>query len=263
MDEIARLAALGGSEINEAKKVLATEVTAMLHGRAAAEQAAETARKTFEEGALADTCRRSKSRRMIWKPALACWRCWCRRGCRSNGEARRHIQGGAVRLNDQPVSDERHHEIELVVAVGEGGANIGAGEALKHVWGYGVGVDLTRRDLQDEAKKMARPWDWSKGFDNSAVCSALIPADKAGNPDSGRIWLSVNGVERQSGDLADMIWPVADIIAFCSQSMTLQKGDLIYTGTPAGVSELKVGDHVTGGVEGMGTIDFTVSGGAS
>jgi len=162
-----------------------------------------------------------------------------------------------------PLTNNLHHEIELVVAVGEGGANIAAGEALKHVWGYGVGVDLTRRDLQDEAKKMARPWDWSKGFDNSAVCSALIAADKAGNPDSGRIWLSVNGVERQSGDLADMIWPVADIIAFCSQSMTLQKGDLIYTGTPAGVSELKVGDHVTGGVEGMGTIDFTVSGGAS
>lgn len=159
-----------------------------------------------------------------------------------------------------PLTNNLHHEIELVVAIGEGGADIAADKALDHVWGYGVGVDLTRRDLQDEAKKAARPWDWSKGFDNSAVCAALLPVAKSGHPASGRIWLSVNGTTRQDADLAELIWPVADTIAFASQSIKLERGDLIYTGTPAGVGELKIGDEVTGGIEGLGEITFSIGG---
>lgn len=159
-----------------------------------------------------------------------------------------------------PLTKNLHHEIELVVAIGEGGANISANQALAHVWGYGVGVDLTRRDLQDEAKKAARPWDWSKGFDNSAVCAALVPVSQSGNPDTGRIWLSVNGTVRQDADLNEMIWPVADCIAFASQSVKLERGDLIYTGTPAGVSDLKIGDEVKGGIDGLGDITFSVIG---
>jgi len=159
-----------------------------------------------------------------------------------------------------PLTANLHHEIELVVAIGEGGEDIAPESALAHVWGYGVGCDLTRRDLQDEAKKLARPWDWSKGFDNSAVCAPLVPVATAGHPEKGRIWLSVNGETRQQGDLADMIWPVADCIAFCSKAMRLERGDLIYTGTPAGVGALAPGDKVTGGIEGIGPIEFTISG---
>jgi len=159
-----------------------------------------------------------------------------------------------------PLTENLHHEIELVVAIGKPGADIPADKALDHVWGYGVGVDLTRRDLQEEAKKHARPWDWSKGFDNSAVCAALQPVAKAGNLAKGRIWLSVNGEQRQTGDLADLIWPVPNVIAFASQSMALQAGDLIFTGTPAGVGAIKPGDKVEGGIDGLGKIEFSVSG---
>lgn len=159
-----------------------------------------------------------------------------------------------------PLTNNLHFEVELVVAIGEGGAGISAGKALEHVWGYGVGVDLTRRDLQDEAKKAARPWDWSKGFDNSAVCAPLVPAAKTGHPNTGRIWLSVNGTVRQDGDLSEMIWPVADTIAFASQSIKLERGDLIFTGTPAGVGEIKIGDQVEGGIDGVGDISFSIGG---
>lgn len=159
-----------------------------------------------------------------------------------------------------PLTKNLHHEIELVVAIGKPGEDIPAEKALEHVWGYGVGVDLTRRDLQDEAKKHSRPWDWSKGFDNSAVCAALQPTSKTGHPAAGRIWLSVNDKARQEGDLKDLIWPVPDVIAFASQSMALQQGDLIFTGTPAGVGAVEPGDKVTGGIDGLGQIDFSVSG---
>lgn len=159
-----------------------------------------------------------------------------------------------------PLTKNLHHEIELVVAIGRGGEDIPADKALEHVWGYGVGVDLTRRDLQDEAKKAARPWDWSKGFDNSAVCAALVPLATSGHPAKGRIWLSVNGAVKQDGDLNEMIWPAADCIAFCSQSMKLERGDLIFTGTPAGVGALEPGQKIEGGIDGIGKIDFTISG---
>jgi fumarylpyruvate hydrolase len=159
-----------------------------------------------------------------------------------------------------PLTNNLHHEIELVVAIAEGGSNIDPSTALNHVWGYGVGVDLTRRDLQEEAKKAARPWDWSKGFDNSAVCAPLVPVAKCGNPASGRIWLAVNGIARQDADLTELIWPVANTIAFASQAIKLERGDLIYTGTPAGVAELKIGDQIEGGIDGVGAISFSIGG---
>lgn len=157
-----------------------------------------------------------------------------------------------------PLTENLHHEIELVVAIGRAGFRIAAADALDHVWGYGVGIDLTRRDLQDAAKKMGRPWDWSKGFDRSAPCGPLVRAAVSGHPTSGRIWLAVNGETRQQGDLNELIWPVADVVAICSEAMELQPGDLIYTGTPAGVGAIRSGDRITGGVDGIGEIDITV-----
>jgi fumarylpyruvate hydrolase len=151
-----------------------------------------------------------------------------------------------------------HHEIELVVAIGKGGFRISPKAALDHVWGYGVGIDFTRRDLQDIAKKAARPWDWSKAFDRSAPCGPLVPAEKSGHPSKGRIWLSVNGTVKQDGDLDELIWPVPDIIAICSEAMELAPGDLIYTGTPAGVGAVQSGDTVKGGVDGIGEIKIAL-----
>ncbi|TKB76180.1 MAG: fumarylacetoacetate hydrolase family protein, partial [Mesorhizobium sp.] len=127
-----------------------------------------------------------------------------------------------------------------------------------HVWGYGVGVDLTRRDLQDEAKKAARPWDWSKAFDRSAPCGPLVPAQKSGHPEKGRVWLAVDGEIRQDGDLAELIWPVPDIVSICSEAVELLPGDLIFTGTPAGVGAVGPGEKITGGVDGIGEIELTI-----
>ena len=147
-----------------------------------------------------------------------------------------------------------HHEIELVVALGRGGASIAPEDALATVFGYAVGNDLTRRDLQADAKAGARPWDMAKGFDHSAVLSPIRPVAEIGHPATARIWLSVNGALRQDGDIADMIWPVADIIAELSTYVELQPGDLIYSGTPAGVGRIGPGDLVEGGIDGIGTI---------
>jgi fumarylpyruvate hydrolase len=156
------------------------------------------------------------------------------------------------------LTSDLHHEIELVAAIGTGGDNISPDNALSHVWGYGVGVDLTRRDLQAVAKKQGRPWDWAKGFDASAPCTPLTPVATSGHPARGRIWINVNGQPRQEGDLAAQIWPVADVISYLSQSVTLQPGDLILTGTPAGVAALQPGDKVEGGVDGLASFAFTV-----
>jgi fumarylpyruvate hydrolase len=157
-----------------------------------------------------------------------------------------------------PLTGNLHHEIELVVAIGKAGFRIPRGEALDHVWGYAVGIDLTRRDLQDEAKTAARPWDWSKAFDRSAPCGPLIPAKKSGHPAKGRIWLAVDGKVRQDADLAELIWPVADIVSICSEAVELEPGDLIFTGTPAGVGAVRPGETMTGGVDGIGTIQVTI-----
>ena len=159
-----------------------------------------------------------------------------------------------------PLTEDLHHEVEMVVAIGKGGANLSADEALGHVWGYAVGVDLTRRDLQAVAKKMSRPWDWGKGFDASAPCGPVVPVATSGHPQAGSITLSVNGELRQQGDLNELIWPVADVIAIISQSMALAPGDLIFTGSPAGVGALQPGDRVSATVDGVGSIEFTIGG---
>jgi fumarylpyruvate hydrolase len=158
-----------------------------------------------------------------------------------------------------PRTSNLHHEIELVVAIGRGGRDIAADEALGHVFGYGVGVDLTRRDLQNAAKKTGRPWEMGKAFDRSAPCSALRPAADV-TPDRGAISIRVNGETRQASDLSQMIWSVAEVIAELSGYVELAPGDLIYTGTPEGVGPLRPGDTVEGEVEGVGRLRFSITG---
>lgn len=171
--------------------------------------------------------------------------------------AQGYLGGPAGVVPYPPQTANLHHEIELVVAIGTGGADIAAEAALQHVWGYGVGVDLTRRDLQDLAKQARRPWDLSKGFDASGPVSPLVPAGVA-DPGQGRIWVCVDGQLRQEGDLKDQIWPVSDVIAHLSASVTLAPGDLIMTGTPSGVGPIERGQRVDGGIDGIGELHFTV-----
>jgi fumarylpyruvate hydrolase len=151
-----------------------------------------------------------------------------------------------------------HFELELVVGLRAGGVDIPAERALDLVFGYGVGLDMTRRDLQAEAKKAGRPWEIAKAFEASAPCSAIVPASRIGHPASGRIWLEVNGAMRQDGDLGQMIWKVPEVIAYLSGLFTLRPGDLIFTGTPAGVSAVARGDRLRGGVEAVGEIEVSV-----
>ena len=153
-----------------------------------------------------------------------------------------------------PATADLHHETELVVAIATGGADIPAADALAHVWGYAVGLDLTRRDLQAAAKKAGKPWDMAKGFDASAPVGALISASHLPDPTRGRLRLAVNGVERQSADLGDMIWSVAEIVAALSRLVTLAPGDLIFTGTPEGVAAVVRGDELAGSIEGVGEV---------
>ncbi len=157
-----------------------------------------------------------------------------------------------------PATGNLHHEIELVVALGSGGSNIAPGEALAHVFGYAAGNDLTRRDLQSAAKARGGPWDAAKGFDHSAPLAALRPAAQ-GHVSAGRIWLTVNGELRQESNVADMIYPVPQVIAALSRLFELRAGDLIFTGTPAGVGPLTVGDRIEGGVEGLETLRHTIA----
>ena len=152
---------------------------------------------------------------------------------------------------------EVHHEIELVVAIGKGGKNIPVEKSLDHVWGYGVGLDMTRRDLQGEAKKMGRPWEMGKAFDESAPCTALKPAAQIGHPAKGAIWVKVNGQTKQQGDLSQQIWNVREQIAYLSKLVTLQPGDLIFTGTPAGVGPVNPGDRLEGHIDGVGDLTIT------
>ena len=158
-----------------------------------------------------------------------------------------------------PLTRDFQYEIELVVAIGRGGADIAPEAAHDHVYGYGVGVDLTRRDLQLAARDQGRPWDWGKGFDRSAPCAPLHKAAVAGHPAAGRIWLAVDGVTKQDADIADLIWDVPSIIAFASRSMRLAPGDLIMTGTPAGVGPVVPGNRIEGGIDGLGTIAVTIA----
>ncbi|GAA3341045.1 fumarylacetoacetate hydrolase family protein [Curtobacterium pusillum] len=151
------------------------------------------------------------------------------------------------------ITERLEHEVELVVAIGTGGADIAVEDALAHVWGYTVGIDLTRRDLQAEAKRLGRPWDTAKGFDASAPIGELVPAADV-DPASGPIELRVNGALRQSGDLADQIWSVAETVAELSRFVALAPGDLLMTGTPEGVGALERGDTLEGTIAGVGSV---------
>jgi fumarylpyruvate hydrolase len=154
-------------------------------------------------------------------------------------------------------TEELHHEIELVVALAEGGRDIEVDDALEHVFGYGVGLDMTRRDMQAVAKKAGRPWDMAKGFDESAPCSPIRTVQDVGHPDAGEIWLKINDEPRQQGDLDQQIWKVPEAIAYLSTLVTLRAGDLIMTGTPAGVGRVEPGDRLEGHIDGIG--DLSVS----
>lgn len=155
-------------------------------------------------------------------------------------------------------SEDVHYEIEMLIAIGKGGVNIPIDKALEHIWGYGVGIDMTRRDLQGVAKKMGRPWEIGKAFERSAPANALVPASEIGHPESGRVTLSINGELRQDGDLNQMIWKTQEMIAYLSEHFELAPGDLIMSGTPAGVGPVKKGDVLEGAVEGVGEIKVTV-----
>ena len=151
-----------------------------------------------------------------------------------------------------------HHEIELVVAIGKGGKNIAAADAFDHVFGYAIGLDMTRRDLQNEMKKQGRPWSIGKGFDHSAPIGPILPKEQAGDIENAEIWLKVNGADRQRSTVAKLIWNIAETIEHLSAAWELQPGDLIYSGTPEGVAAVVVGDVLEGGVAGLGTLKVKV-----
>ncbi|MBD9372181.1 fumarylacetoacetate hydrolase family protein [Rhizobium sp. ARZ01] len=157
-----------------------------------------------------------------------------------------------------PQSDDVHHEVELVIFLKSGGSAIPASEAFDCVFGYGVGIDFTRRDLQAAAKKAGKPWTAAKAFEHSAPVSAVTLASRTGHPAAGRIWLSVNDTVRQDGDLGQMSWKVPEIIAELSQLFTLAPGDVIFTGTPAGVGPVRRGDRIACGVDGVATLSLSV-----
>ena len=160
--------------------------------------------------------------------------------------------GGLVRY--PPATADLHHEIELVAAIGKAGANIKAADAKNHIYGWAVGLDMTRRDLQNEMKKQGRPWCIGKGFDHSAPIGPITPAAQAGDVENAAIWVQVNGVDRQRSTVSQLIWNIAETIEHLSAAWELQPGDLVYTGTPAGVAAVGSGDVLEGGVEGLGTL---------
>lgn len=155
-------------------------------------------------------------------------------------------------------SKDVHHELEMVVALKSGGRDITVDKALDCVFGYAVGLDMTRRDLQGEAKKAGRPWEVGKAFEAAAPCSEIVPASAIGHPAKGAVWLKVNGTVKQKGDLDQLIWKVPEMIAYLSGLFELRAGDLIYSGTPAGVGPVQRGDVLEGGVDGVGELRVTV-----
>jgi fumarylpyruvate hydrolase len=157
-----------------------------------------------------------------------------------------------------PKSRDVHHEIELAVALKSGGRDIPVADALNHVYGYAVCLDMTRRDLQDVAKKAGRPWEVAKAFEASAPCGAVVPASEIGHPNRGAIWLDVNGERRQSGDLGQLIWKIEETISYLSGLFELAPGDLIFTGTPAGVAAIQRGDRLHAHVNGVGDLEVEV-----
>ena len=167
------------------------------------------------------------------------------------------LSGGSAAY--PPKTTDLHHEIELVVAIGKRGRDVTVAEALDYVYGYAVGIDLTRRDLQRAAKEKARPWETAKGFDQSAPISPIHRVSETGHPESGRIWLAVNEGIRQDADINELIWNVAESVAELSTLFELAPGDLLSTGTPAGVGPLKPGDRITGGIEGIDEIEVSIA----
>lgn len=157
-----------------------------------------------------------------------------------------------------PHSSDVHHEVELVVALKSGGTNIPVADALNHVWGYAVSLDMTRRDLQNEAKKQGRPWEIAKSFEHSGPVGPLRPVSEVGHPDSGRIELKVNGALKQEGDLNQMIWKVPEMISYLSEYFELKAGDIIMSGTPSGVGAVVRGDKMEASIAGLGDLTVTV-----
>ena len=169
------------------------------------------------------------------------------------------VAEGETGVIDYPsLTQNFHHEIELVVAIGSGGRNIAAADGFKHIYGYAVGLDMTRRDLQGEMKKQGRPWCIGKGFDQSAPIGPIHPASATGELSRGAITLSVNGELRQKGDLNQLIWNVGETIEHLSRAWTLAPGDLIFTGTPAGVAAVVSGDVMVGAIDGLGSLRVAV-----
>ena len=168
------------------------------------------------------------------------------------------LVAGGGDVHYPPGTANYHFETEMVLAIGKGGRRIDAKKANHHVYGYAVGLDMTRRDLQQLGKDHGRPWDFGKDFDEAAPCSALAPAARIGHPSRGAIWLKVNGKERQKADLGAMIWSVPEQIAYLSEYYTLEPGDLIYSGTPAGVGPVKPGDEMHAVIEGVGELKVKV-----
>jgi len=158
-----------------------------------------------------------------------------------------------------PQTNNFHYEMEMVVTIGKIAENLEPNETIDVIWGYGAGIDLTRRDLQKAAKDKGRPWELGKGFDKSAIISSLCPVAKIGHPKEARIWLSVNDVIKQDSNIDKLIWSVPEMISILSKTMTLLPGDVIYTGTPEGVGPIVKGDKVSGGVEGIGEVSITIS----
>ena len=157
-----------------------------------------------------------------------------------------------------PHTSDVHHEVELLVGLKSGGRNIPLEKALDHVWGYGVSLDMTRRDLQGQAKKMGRPWEIGKAFEHSGPVGPLLPVEQLGHPDQGRISLHVNGELRQDGDLNQMIWKVPEMISYLSEYFELQAGDVIMAGTPSGVNAVVKGDVMEANIEGVGSLTVHV-----
>ncbi len=168
------------------------------------------------------------------------------------------LAANGAKIPYPPATANLHHEVELVAAIGKDGAEIAPEAARDHIYGYAVGLDLTRRDLQQISKDRRWPWDTGKSFDSGAPCGDLAPAARIGHPETGAIVLDVEGERRQSGDLADMIWSVPEIVGHLSRLFTLRAGDLIYTGTPAGVGPVLPGQRLDAAIEGVGTLSVSV-----
>ena len=158
-----------------------------------------------------------------------------------------------------PNTNNFHYEIEMVVTIGKQAINIEPDDSLSVIWGYGVGIDLTRRDLQKAAKDKGRPWELGKGFDKSAVISSLSPVSKVDHPKEARIWLAVNEIVKQDSNINKLIWSVPEMISILSKTVALEPGDIIYTGTPEGVGPIQKGDKISGGIDGLGEISLSIS----